>query len=269
MQQGLIKSHVVRFMSLHLWGLLPGITQRWLSSIYATIYETRLSRVFVWIYCRFVYQDRNYLTQFQPASGATGYKSFQDFFTRVYKSPPIMASDSVWSCEGYFCDYGQVQTKDTVRVKGETRHLRTIFGAAGPLIPETHYFANVFLHNSHYHRIHAPVRGFIRRIERIPGELLLLRPWVYRGAPSLPALTNERVNVDIEDSQGRTWFLSIVGGPAVGTIVMDNLSRLGNEIQLGQEIGHFLMGSTCCIASPEPITQAKVGDQVQVGQALN
>ncbi|NDE17973.1 hypothetical protein EBZ80_23910 [bacterium] len=94
-----------------------------------------------------------------------------------------------------------------------------------------------------------------------------MRPWIYRQSPSVPALTNERVNVAIEDQSGRVWFLSFVGGPGVGTVKMLDGVGVGSVVQPGQEIAQFLMGSTCCMVSPVAPVQ-KVGATVVMGTSL-
>lgn len=254
-----------RYLSLHVWGALPAILQRAISAWYARIYEHPLSRHIIAPYCKAHYKDERYLQQFEPASGKEGYRTFQDFFTRRYKRPVQASNSFVWGSEGLFCEYGKLDELPLVHVKGDKRHPRAIFGAAASEIPAHYYFANIFLHNNNYHRIHAPVSGTIRRIEHIPGELVVLRPWIYPQDPSQPALRNERCNVDIEDGQGRIWYLSIVGGPAVGTIVMNPL-HIGAKVAAADEIGTFLLGSTCCYASPEPVTNAQVGQTVFVGE---
>lgn len=254
-----------RFLSLYVWGALPPIVQRAISAWYARIYDHPLSRHIIAPYCKAHYKDERYLQQFSPASGDKEYKNFQDFFTRRYKQPVRPGHDYVWGSEGLFCEYGRIDQLPLVYVKGDKRHPRAIFGAAAAEIPDNYYFANIFLHNNNYHRIHAPVSGTIRRMEHIPGELVILRPWIYPQDPSQPALRNERYNVDIEDAQGRMWYLSIVGGPAVGTIVMNPL-HIGAEVQVAEEIGSFLLGSTCCYASPEPVSKACVGQTVFVGE---
>jgi phosphatidylserine decarboxylase len=229
------------------------------------MYNTRFSRLIITLYCKWNYDDPKYLDQFQPASGNTTYQSFQDFFTRSFRNPVPVKHNQIWACEGLLCEYGRVSELKEVNVKGQRRHLRNIFGQAE--IPDGGYFSNVFLHNNNYHRIHAPVSGKISRIEHIPGDLVILRPWIYKNDPSVPALRNERVNVDIATPNG-TWFLSIVGGPAVGTIVLQAGLALGSHIAIGDELAKFLLGSTCCIVSPVPVCNARVGDQVEVGQPL-
>jgi hypothetical protein len=43
---------------------------------------------------------------------------------------------------------------------------------------------------------------------------------------------------------------------------------IGSMVSIGQELGTFLLGSTCCIASPKPAENAILGDQVSVGNPL-
>lgn len=240
----------IRFFSLNLWGGLPPRWQRALSKFYAQLYNKSYSRHIIGPYCRINYSEPEYLDQFRPASGATHYQNFQDFFTRVFKEPLKIESEAAWPCEGLLCEYGKVSETKLVNVKRQKRHLRSIFGEIGKSIPDNYFFSNVFLHNNNYHRIHSPIDGTVTRIEHIPGDLVVLRPWVYKNDPSLPALRNERINVDIQSKKGEHWFLSIVGGPAVGTIVMAQGIAIGSVVAIGQELSTFLLGSTCCMASP-------------------
>ena len=259
---------VYRFLSVDIWGSLPASWQRGISKVYTTIYNASWSRHLIVPYCNFHYPDEQYLRQFSPASGSDDYQNFQDFFSRKLITPLKPENDAIWPAEGLLCDYGQIKDLDLIDVKGEAIHPRAIFGENEANIPESHYFSNIFLHNNNYHRIHAPISGSIIRIQRIPGELVLLRPWIYKHDPSLPALRNERINIDIRDETGKTWFLSIVGGPAVGTIKLPSHVALHHQVEIGQELSIFLLGSTCCMASPIPVSSANVGEMVQVGDQL-
>lgn len=258
----------IRFISLDVWGRLPAVWQRAISKAYARVYVKGYSRYIIAPYCRFNYDDPSYLRQFKPASGHSTYQNFQDFFTRVFKEPLQIHAEAAWPCEGLLCEYGKVNDKKLVNVKGQLRHLRNIFGELGQAIPNDYYFSNIFLHNNNYHRIHSPVSGTVVRMEHIPGELVVLRPWVYKNDPSLPALRNERINIEIKSRSGSPWFLSIVGGPAVATIAMANGLVAGSMVNIGEELGTFLLGSTCCIASPIPAKNVALGQQVAVGNPL-
>jgi phosphatidylserine decarboxylase len=255
------------FLSIHMWGRLPGSIQLSLSAILARFYRTGLSRLLIRPYCWWQYGDPNYHNKFRPGSGGDRYISFQDFFTRDFSTPLAIKSSSVWPCEGYLCESGKVSALSTVNVKGERRTVQTIFGIHDNEMSKESFFSNVFLHNNNYHHIHSPVSGTITRIERIPGKLLLLRPWAYKSAPSLPALTNERVNIDITDRSGKCWLLSVVGGPLVATIKMVTGVVVGAHVTVGQKISSFEMGSTCCLVSPHP-PNANVGDIVKIGSPI-
>lgn len=155
-----------------------------------------------------------------------------------------------------------------IKVKGHYCTPRSVFGRMGEAIPENYYFANIFLHNNDYHRIHAPVSGKVREKEHIPGELLVLRPWVYEGSPSLPAFRNERVNLKIWDAKGAPWFLSIVGGPGVNGIQLGDKVGTGEQLTCGEEIGTFFMGSTLCLAAPIEKEPLKVRARVTPGYPI-
>lgn len=263
-----MRATIYQFLSIKVWGLLPAPLQRGLSRSFTHIYEKRWSRHLIRPYCKMAYRDPNYLEKFVPPEGKTEYSSFQDFFVRTLRHPLKVKSERSWPCEGLICEYGRVRERPKVRVKGQDQELHTIFGKSRGQIPDAHYFVNVFLHNNNYHRVHAPVSGEVTKIERIKGELVLLRPWVYPKKPSLPAMRNERVNIDIRDGDDKKWFLSIVGGPAVGSIVLANGVGEGKNVGIGDEIGTFLLGSTCCMAIPYPLANEKTGDEVRVGNPL-
>ncbi len=258
---------LVGLISERVWGSFSRSIHLATSWALAQIYETRLSRFFIQPYCWWQYGDRHYYKRFKPGRGRTDYHSFQDFFTREFKQEIAIRTSEAWPCEGLLCDLGQMGKLGPVSVKGETRHPRIIFGEAGDQIPDDYYFANVFLHNNNYHHIHSPVSGKVSRIEHIDGELLFLRPWAYPDRPSLPALCNERVNIDLIDDAGRPWYVSIIGGPLVATIELAEKMKLGARFIIGERLGGFLLGSTCCIAAP--LSPSKpVNQRVAVGEPL-
>ncbi|MEQ8573726.1 MAG: phosphatidylserine decarboxylase [Fulvivirga sp.] len=241
---------IYRFVSLNIWGNLPSPIQRNISKLYANIYNKSFTKYIIKPYCKFNRLNEEYLNQFVSESGSEYYASFQDFFTRVFNKPLDITTDYIWPCEGLLCDYGTVQSFDTVNIKGDHKNIKSIFGAPGNDIDDNYNFSNVFLHNNNYHRIHAPTNLVVEEIEHILGDLVMLRPWRYKEAPSLPAMRNERVNLKLVDEKNRFWYLSIVGGPAVGTIQLRPSVRPGYQLSIGEEIGKFLLGSTCCMVSP-------------------
>ncbi|GMN05251.1 hypothetical protein MTsPCn5_06390 [Croceitalea sp. MTPC5] len=261
------RAYCYKFLSVQVWGGLPSTLQRKLSAWYARIYTKSFSKYLIKPYLWLNYKDKTYLQKFDPPLGKANFESFQDFFTREFKSIPHNQEPAVWPCEGLLCEAGKVGEIKKSTVKYDSRYIDTIFGLQAQVIPKAHYFTNVFLHNKNYHRIHTPIDGTITRIQHIPGDLIVLRPWIYKQNPSLPAFRNERYNIDIKDSDGETWYLSIVGGPAVGTIELHPEVCIGSEVKKLDELALFYLGSTCCMASPEAPRYHSKNTFVEVGTA--
>lgn len=209
------------------------------------------------------------MSRYRPATGAVTYRSFQEFFTRTLHKQPVSQALHQWPVQGFVCDFGLVEKMALVRVKRQTHSVRKIFGELGRKIPGQHFFVNIFLHNHNYHRFHSPVSGTIAQVRMIPGKLTFLRPWLYpRAQASEPSFHNERVVLEIEDSFGQSWFLAFVGGMGVGQIELSHSIEVGAQVEVGQEIGLFLLGSTCCMAIPiEPIGLSFM-KPVDVGEAI-
>lgn len=260
------RADLYKFLSVTLWGSFPSAIQRSVSSLYAGVYDKPITKYIIAPYIRYYYSDPNYLDKFYPPEGKSDFGSFQDFFIRRFKKLPKNNSPWVWPCEGLLCDMGNVYDLGTTRVKSDLRTVETIFGVAKGSIPETYSFTNVFLHNKNYHRIHAPISGTITRIQHIPGDLIILRPWIYKHNPSLPALRNERYNIDVTDDKGRIWYMSVVGGPAVGTIKLSNSITVGKSVEKLDELALFYLGSTCCMAAPETPRYHSKNTFVEVGR---
>lgn len=265
-----MRSKIKVLFAQYIWNTLPGALQIIISHIYAQLYKTRFSRLFIAPFCKMHSLSESYLLQFiSPTTDSRNYIHFQDFFTRKLVNPPKPKSKFIWPCEGYICQQGYISELPVVRVKGESRTVDTVFTREPGVLPGDYFYTNVFLHNQNYHRIHSPVSGIIRRIEKVPGDLSILRPWFYKKDEiSKPALRNERVNVDIVDELGRLWFLSIVGGMAVGTIELLEKIKLNQFVQVGEELALFYLGSTCCLASPIELTSQPYLQKVCVGEDL-
>lgn len=244
------RAYFYKFLSVNVWGNLPSNLQKRISRWYSSMYNHPLSKHLIEPYVQWHYTDKQYLEKFLPPEGKHEFNSFQDFFVRRFKEVPSSKSEWVWPCEGLLCEEGKVASMTRAQVKCDSRSLHTVFGIKENALPDHYSFTNVFLHNKNYHRIHAPVQGTITRIQHIPGDLVVLRPWIYKQNPSLPAFRNERYNIDITDTNGRVWYLSIVGGPAVGTIALPQAITLGCKVQKTQELALFYLGSTCCMAAP-------------------
>lgn len=260
---------MTKFFANFFWIHLPSKLQGLVSYFYSKIFHTRISKLIIIPYCLFFGINSDYLDQFQTERETSEYTSYSDFFRRKYKMGPILEADKVWPCEGYICDWGPFSETRSSVVKGTRIDLNKIFQTQ-PEDTKNHFFVNVFLHNHNYHRIHSPCELKVEEILNIPGHLNFLRPWFYkRENVSYPAVQNERTIIRFSDKNLNNWYMAIVGGFAVGTILLENNIKPGVILSTGQEIAHFNMGSTLCLALPEKINVEKYLQEVRVGQSLN
>ena len=233
-----------------IWERISENAQKQFSYCFSRVFALKISRFLVFPYCIICGFDTDYLEKFEPESKSNRYASYSDFFGRRLKEIPKSDSAYVWPCEGYVCDWGSFASKRNSVIKGQRMDLNDIFATQSNETKNS-FFTNIFLHNHNYHRVHSPVNGEVRQILRIEGELLFLRPWLYRRIDvSYPALKNERVIVKIEDEQKRNWYVAMVGGFGVGTIETSAGLQVGSHLKKGQELGFFKLGSTVCMASP-------------------
>ncbi|MBC7464656.1 MAG: phosphatidylserine decarboxylase [Bdellovibrio sp.] len=258
-----------KYFAIFFWNLLPTYVQKLVSFLWSFLYRTRASTVLIKIFESRYQLGPKKMRQYAPASGALNYLSFQDFFTRKLVQELKVTSTSIMPCEGVVCENGLIKDLNKVNVKGQFVSIRNIFGDFSGLIPETYSFVNIFLHNHNYHRFHAPITGVIKNMIVIPGQLNFLRPWLYNSKQiSEPAIVNERVVIEVTDDQQRSWFISFVGGMGVGQIKIHDQFQVGKTMNCGDEIGLFLMGSTCCLAIPKEIKTFRYLEKVSVGDSL-
>ena len=59
--------------------------------------------------------------------------------------------------------------------------------------------------------------------------------------------------------------MSVVGGPAVGTIKLSNSITVGKSVEKLDELALFYLGSTCCMAAPETPRYHSKNTFVEVG----
>lgn len=247
---------------------IPHFLQILISKIFSVFFRLRVSKIIIPTYCKMYGLDSSYLTQFKSTRSDQGYNSFSDFFKRRYRTSLIVAGALIWPCEGYVCDWGLIDDIQISDLKGDIVDVDDIFQTDRKNL-KNHYFVNVFLHNHNYHRVHAPTDGVIKSIKTVSGGLSFLRPWLYdKESRSYPAHHNERTVLEIEDTNQKTWWVTLVGGFGVGTIKLTEKTQVGALLSVGQEIGWFELGSTVCIASPYVIPIERYLQSVRAGQVL-
>ncbi len=251
-----------------LWNSLPNQLKRWLSLQNKRLYEMPFTTFYIRPYLFRNYElHETYLEKFRPYKNRETYTCFQDFFARELAEKKTSLPETISPCEGLIVDKHNFHQKSSSTVKGCKMESRSIFGSLANEIPNSYSFLNIFLSNRHYHHVHSPVTGVVRDIERIKGNLIVLRPWFYKKFPTKPAIVNERVIIKIEDNNKKSWFLCLVGGPVVNSILLSQPLQLGALVEAGQKLATFELGSTCCLALPHE-SELTIGQEIKLFQQL-
>ena len=201
----------------------------------------------------------------------TRYLSFNDFFTRALKPGvrPLAQADFVCPVDGRISQLGAIDGERLLQAKGHVYSTTALLG--GDAAEAARYrdgsFATIYLSPRDYHRIHMPCAGRLRSMVYVPGDLFSVNPTTARGVPGLFA-RNERV-VCLFDGAHGPFALVLVGATIVGSMAtvwhgVVNPPRARHirrwdytaqqppiELQAGDEMGRFLLGSTVVLLFPK------------------
>ncbi len=221
----------------------------------------------------------------------TRYSSLNAFFTRRLRAdarPGPASSTSLASpADGQLSQFGDLAGHQLLQAKGRAysvNQLLAIAASDAPQFDDGHY-ATIYLAPHNYHRVHAPCDCAINEVVYVPGRLFSVNTHTAGVVPDLFA-RNERVILRCS-GQGGEFVVVMVGAMLVGSMILKccDLAPLyaqrlcmrhrfesGISVARGEEIGHFNMGSTVVLVfargTMEWNAEARVGDPVQVGQAL-
>ena len=197
------------------------------------------------------------------------YSSFNTFFTRPLRADarPLAAAPLVSPVDGAISQCGPIAGDRVFQAKGHSYSTQALLGGDAALAAEFQdgQFATLYLSPRDYHRIHMPCAGQLKRMVYVPGELFSVNPTTARGVPGLFA-RNERVVCEFETAQG-PMVLVLVGATIVGSMAtvwhgQVNPPRPGMvrewrydtqnvQLQKGEEMGRFLLGSTVVMLFPQ------------------
>ena len=213
---------------------------------------------------------RRYGVQMQEAAepDIRAYATFNDFFTRALRpdARPLAQADLICPVDGAISQFGAIEGQSVFQAKGHAYSSRALVGGDPHLAAAfaDGHFATLYLSPRDYHRIHMPCAGRLRRMIHVPGDLFSVNPTTARGVPGLFA-RNERV-VCVFESPSGPFVMVLVGATIVGSMAttwhgLVNPPRPGVvrewrydhesiELQQGQEMGRFLLGSTVVMLFP-------------------
>ncbi|WP_111896168.1 archaetidylserine decarboxylase [Acinetobacter sp. MB5] len=197
------------------------------------------------------------------------YKSFNEFFTRALKQGVRQIdadSHSIVSpADGAISQIGQITDGEVFQAKGQSFSVEQLVGDPQLAAPfKQGQFATVYLSPRDYHRVHMPFAGTLTETLYVPGELFSVNQVTAENVPNLFA-RNERM-VCLFDTEIGRMAVVLVGAMIVAgieTVATGKVKPNGRldlqqhhlELQKGDELGRFYLGSTAIILF-EPNTMA-------------
>lgn len=197
------------------------------------------------------------------------YKSFNEFFTRALKQGVRQIdSDSrsiVSPADGAISQIGQITDGEVFQAKGQSFSVEQLVGDPQLAAPfKQGQFATVYLSPRDYHRVHMPFAGTLTETLYVPGELFSVNQVTAENVPNLFA-RNERM-VCLFDTEIGRMAVVLVGAMIVAgieTVATGKVKPNGRldlqqhhlELQKGDELGRFYLGSTAIVLF-EPKTMA-------------
>jgi phosphatidylserine decarboxylase len=214
-------------------------------------------------------------------SNPEAYRSFNHFFIRQLKPflRPICAGERAVAspADGVISQMGAIRDGQLLQAKGISYSLTALLGGdeslAKPLVGGE--FMTVYLSPKDYHRVHIPFAGRLERMLYVPGRLFSVNAFSTAAIPNLFA-RNERVvcwfNTDfgpmvvvlvgamLVASIHTVWQGQVAPKPPVDIVTTPYAER-NIQLNKGDELGHFELGSTVIILFPPNVLRWQAGLQ--------
>ncbi|GAB4122847.1 MAG: archaetidylserine decarboxylase [Wenzhouxiangellaceae bacterium] len=205
------------------------------------------------------------------ASEANDFASFNDFFCRPLRADARLlqrsAEQLLSPCDGLIGACGRIDSsQQLLQAKHITYPLPQLLGCPEELSSSLcgHHYYTLYLAPHNYHRVHMPLAGRLQQCCHVPGRLFSVAP---ASTTALAGIfcRNERVVCWFVDAQQRPWVMVLVGAMMVGSIatvwhgryghrngaaVQQEVLRQAVQLEQGDEMGRFLMGSTVIVLAP-------------------
>jgi phosphatidylserine decarboxylase len=210
---------------------------------------------------------------------------------RSWPADPAAVTSPV---DGVVGAFGVVEEGVAIQAKGIDYPVAALLGDATEAAAfEGGRFLTIYLSPRHYHRIHTPTAGTVRRARAIPGRLMPVNRPAVEGVPGLFA-TNERLVVHLETPAGPVALVA-VGAFNVGRIsaafdpgwhtnrprrerAAPESRQYQHPVRPGAELAAFHLGSTVVLlfgpgpegAAPPPDFAPEVtpGAELKVGTRI-
>lgn len=219
------------------------------------------------------------------------YPTLNALFTRKLNQPRKFSSDPkdmISPCDSLITECGVIEENLALQIKGMSYSVDEVLGEGITVESKQSIhngmFVNFYLSPRDYHRYHAPLDMQVLRAIHIPGKLYPV------NIPSLKKqlnlfIENERVVLECLSTEGKRFFLILVGALNVGEMEVNFEPRIRTnssvltpsmysyqELHLskGDDFGCFRMGSTIVMLCEKEMIELGVssGHNVRFAQTI-
>ncbi len=268
--------------------LLP---QHLLSRLVGKLAETRLPWLKNLLITQFIRAYDVNMAEAQEAE-PEAYANFNAFFTRALRDgarPIAEGAQLACPADGAISQIGEIKAGRIFQAKGQDYSLLKLLGGDQSLEAEFlgGSFATIYLSPKDYHRVHMPLKGKLRSMHYIPGQLFSVNTTTAENVTDLFA-RNERT-VCVFDTEHGPMAMILVGAMIVAGIEtvwegqvapIERRIRVSDytkpptslELEKGEEMGRFKLGSTVILLfgqdKIEWLENFSAGTPTRLGEAL-
>jgi phosphatidylserine decarboxylase len=227
------------------------------------------------------------MSDFEPSES---YPSLNALFTRKFRHTRKYSTDPkdmISPCDSLITECGVIEEDLALQIKGMSYSVDGVLGdgisTESKKSIHNGMFVNFYLSPRDYHRYHAPLDMQVVHAVHIPGKLYPV------NIPSLKKqvnlfIENERVVLECLSSEGKRFFLILVGALNVGemevsfeprirtntTLTSSQYSYKDLYITKGDDFGCFRMGSTIVMLCEKEMMELGIsnGHNVRFGQTI-
>ncbi|MGB5964340.1 MAG: phosphatidylserine decarboxylase [Sulfurimonadaceae bacterium] len=222
----------------------------------------------------------------------TTYTSLNALFTRNLEIPREFSEDPkdfISPCDSLITECGRLHEDIALHIKGMYYNINDLLG---DMIDDVNKeklidgdFINFYLSPKDYHRYHIPCDLIVKKAVHIPGKLYPVNMTYLNKQPNL-FVENERVVLECENSDGKLFYMVLVGALNVGVmqvafepLIQTNASSTevsvykyeeGIQLSKNDDFGCFEMGSTIVIIAESEFLDLGVepGKKVSYAQTI-
>ncbi len=246
--------------------IMPLMLLRWFSFLLGFLahirVSKRLSTLLIKVFC-YIYN----IDVSEAEKDISEYRSIGEFFSRKLK-PNLRPLEEapLHPVDGKIFSMGLIKEGFLIQAKGMVYSCESFIKEVLPIELQGGFYVSYYLAPCHYHRVHSPVKGRIKKIKTISGSLWPVRPCFMQNLSDL-LIRNKRLVFFIEEFETKkTVIVVMVGALNVGSLSLEVFEE--QKIQKGDELGVFRMGSTVVVMYPYREFQQTLGE-VKMGESLN